>query len=155
VNAAVRGHDAVIVTASSTSLRGFKKKPRYFSEGTALVIDAMKTHGVRRLSVLSALGTGESARLMGFFVRTLLVSFLLKLAYEDHERQEQMVRQSGLEWIIARPGRLTDRPARGKYVKTAAIEPVPSAISRADVADFLVASLETTTWVGQAVQLGG
>jgi uncharacterized protein YbjT (DUF2867 family) len=155
VDAAVRGHDAVIVTASSTSMRGFKKKPRYFSEGTALVIDAMNAHGVRRLSVLSALGTGESIRLMNFFLRTLLVSFLLKVPYEDHERQEQMVRQSGLEWIIARPGRLTDGAARGKYVKTATIEPVPMAISRADVADFLVMSLETTTWVGKAVQLGG
>jgi uncharacterized protein YbjT (DUF2867 family) len=155
VDAAVRGHDAVIVTASSTSLAGFKKKPRYFSEGTGLVIDAMKAHGVRRLVVLSALGTGESRRLMGFFLEKVMVSFLLKLPYEDHERQEQMVRQSGLDWVIARPGRLTNGPARRQYVKTAAIERVPKAISRADVADFLVTCAETADWSGKAVQLGG
>jgi hypothetical protein len=32
---------------------------------------------------------------------------------------------------------------------------VPSSISRADVADFLVEACEGTTWVGHAVQLGG
>ena len=31
VDAAVRGHDAVIVTASATSLSGFKENPTYFS----------------------------------------------------------------------------------------------------------------------------
>jgi hypothetical protein len=32
---------------------------------------------------------------------------------------------------------------------------VPSSISRADVADFLVEACEVPTWVGRAVQLGG
>jgi hypothetical protein len=36
-----------------------------------------------------------------------------------------------------------------------AIEPMPSGISRADVADFLVESIETDTWLGKAVQIGG
>src|SRR6185437_5315647 len=53
VDGAVRGHDAVIITASSTSLKGFKEKPDYFSSGTSYAIDAMKKHGVRRLVVLS------------------------------------------------------------------------------------------------------
>ncbi len=33
--------------------------------------------------------------------------------------------------------------------------PVPSAISRADVADFLVKAAENDLWLRQAVQLGG
>jgi putative NADH-flavin reductase len=155
VESAVRGQDAVIVTASSSSLRGFKENPHYFSQGTGYAIEAMKTHGVRRLVVLSALGTGESRPLMNVFVRTLFVSFLLKGPYEDHERQEKLVKESGLDWTIARPGRLTDGPARKKYVKTSAIEPIPSSISRADVADFLVTAVEVDTWVRQAVQVGG
>src|SRR5580700_2919460 len=41
VDAAVRGQDAVIITASSTSLKGFKENPTYFSKGTAFAIEAM------------------------------------------------------------------------------------------------------------------
>ena len=52
------------------------------------------------------------------------------------------------------PGRLTDGPARGLYVKKTAIEPVPGSISRADVADFLVEAAESEAWVQKAVQLG-
>jgi len=155
VDGAVPGHDAVIITASATALKAFKENPRYFSQGTRLVIDAMKASGVKRLVVLSALGTGESRKLVGFVLEKVMVGFLLKVPFEDHERQEAMTRESGLEWVIARPGRLTDGPGRGRYVKTAAVEPVPGSISRADVADFLVQATEGDAWVGKAVQIGG
>jgi uncharacterized protein YbjT (DUF2867 family) len=155
VDAAVPGHDAVIVTASATKLSAFKENPRYFSQGTGYAIDAMKKAGVKRLAVLSALGTGDSRPLLNPLLRALMIDFLLKGPYADHERQEEQVRASGVEWVIARPGRLTNGPARRRYVKKTAIESVPSSISRADVADFLVEACEVPTWVGHAVQLGG
>jgi uncharacterized protein YbjT (DUF2867 family) len=155
VDAAVPGHDAVIVTASATRLGAFKENPRYFSQGTGYVIDAMRKGGAKRLAVLSALGTGDSRSLLNPIVRALMVDWLLKVPFADHERQEEQVRASGLDWVIARPGRLTNGPARRQYVTKTAIESVPSSISRADVADFLVAATEAPTWVGHAVQLGG
>ncbi len=155
VNAAVAGHDAVIVTASATKLKAFKENPNYFSQGTGYVIDAMKAHGVKRLAILSALGTGASRALTPKLLDLLMISWLLKLPFQDHERQEAQVMASGLQWVIARPGRLTDGPALGKYVKTDKIEPVPNGISRADVADFLVDAVVTDTWLNKAVQLGG
>src|SRR5208283_5607427 len=112
VETAVPGHDAVIVTASATRLRAFKENPRYFSQGTGVVIDTMKRVGVRRLVVLSALGVGETRPLLNPFIRLLAVDLLLKVPFEDHERQETLVRESGLEWVIARPTRLTNGPAR-------------------------------------------
>jgi uncharacterized protein YbjT (DUF2867 family) len=154
VDAAVAGHDAVIITAHA-SLAGFKENPTYVSSGLALVIEAMKRHGVPRLVVVSALGTGESRVLLGWFIRTVLKDRLLRLPSDEHERKEALTRGSGLEWVIARPGRLTNGPARGRYVTTAEISPVPGAISRADVADFLVTAADSDAWVGTAVQIGG
>ena len=154
VDAAVVGHDAVIITAHS-SLAGFKENPTYFSSGTALVVEAMKRHGVPRMVVLSSLGTGDSRVLSSWFIRTLLLDGLLKLPSQDHERQEALTRASALAWVIARPGRLTNGPARGRYVKRAELAPVPGSISRADVADFLVTAADSDDWVGKAVQLGG
>lgn len=155
VEGAIPGHDAVIITASSTSIKGFKEKPNYFSEGTAYVIDGMKKAGVRRLIVLSALGVGDSRILVPFFLQKLIVDFLLRLPFHDHERQEKQVMSSGLDWVIARPGRLTNGNAKRQYLKKTRIEKVPSSISRADVADFLIEAAATQNWVGKAVQIGG
>jgi uncharacterized protein YbjT (DUF2867 family) len=152
---AVAGHDALIITASATAMKDFKGNPNYFSQGTGYVIDSMKAQGVRRLSVLSAFGVGESRRGANWFLDKLMISWLLKLPYEDHERQERLVMDSGLDWVIARPTRLTDGPADQRYLTETQLAPVPSRISRADVADFLVRSVSEDTWLGKAVQLGG
>jgi uncharacterized protein YbjT (DUF2867 family) len=155
VDEAVRGQDAVLVTASATRLKAFRENPHYFSQGTGHAIEAMKTHGVRRIVILSAIGTGESRKLMPWLGAKILVDFVLKVPFEDHQRQEVMVRASGLDWVIVRPGRLTNGPARKSYVSHAEIERVPMTISRADVADFMVNAAESDAWVGKAVQLGG
>ena len=155
VATAVPDHDGVIITASSTSLKGFRDNPTYFSQGTAYTIDAMKASGVKRLVVLSALGVGDSRKLANFLMDTLVIGFLLKAPFQDHERQEKLVMESGLDWVIARPSRLTNGPARKHSVKTSSIQKVPGSITRADVADFLVEAATTDTWLRQAVQLGG
>lgn len=152
---AVPGHDAVLITASVSSVKEFQKNPRYFSQGTQYVIDAMRESGVKRLSVLSAFGAGESRRAANWFLKKLMIGWLLKIPYEDHERQERMVMDSGLDWVIARPTRLTNGTAHGRYLAETAIAPVPSSISRADVAHFMVRSVVEDAWFGKAVQLGG
>ena len=155
VDKAIPGHGAVIITASVKKLSTFKEQPDFFSKGTALVIEAMKRHGVRRLVVLSALGTGETRRLMPAPARLLLLDWILKIPFQDHQRQEAMVEASGLEWTIARPGRLTGGAAKKKFIATKKIEKVPSSISRADLASFLVDAAEKPDWIDSAVQLGG
>jgi putative NADH-flavin reductase len=155
VSAAVRGQDAVLITVSASTLKAFKESPNYFSEGTRYTIAAMKEHGVKRLVVLSAFGVGETRQPSSFLLRKILIPFLLKVPYEDHERQEQLVKSSSLDWVIARPTRLTNGPARKQYVKETSPKAVPNSISRADVADFLVEAAIVDTWVGRAVQLGG
>ena len=154
VREAVPGHDAVIITASGANLRAYKEEPHYFSKGTGYSIAAMTSAGVKRLIVLSAFGAGETRRAAGFVLKVFMM-LLLKAPYADHDRQEALVRESGLDWVIARPTRLTDGPARKAYQKKTTIESVPNAISRADVADFLVEATTTDKWLKQCVQLGG
>jgi putative NADH-flavin reductase len=155
VRSAVAGHDAVIISASPSSLGTIKEKPDYFSRGTKYCIDAMKEHGVKRLVVLTAHGVGETKPAASWIQRTFLIDGLLNGFFGDHDVQERMTTQSGLDYVIARPTRLTNGKAKGKYVRTADIVSVPGSISRADVADFMVEACESTTWVGKGVQLGG
>jgi uncharacterized protein YbjT (DUF2867 family) len=155
VRAAVKGHDAVIICVSSTSLKGFKETPDYFSRGTKFCIDAMKEHGVKRLVALSANGVGDSYAAASWFQRVFLIGALLKYPYRDHDLQERMIRGSGLDFVIARPTRLTNGKAKGKYTRRAEPVSVPSTIARADLAAFLVESCESQAFVGKAVELGG
>lgn len=155
VRSAVAGHDAVIICASPTSLGAIKDKPDYFSRGTRYCIDAMKELGVERLVVLTAHGVGDSEPVASWLQRKLLIGGLLKGFFRDHDVQERMTRESGLDFVIARPTRLTNGKAKGKYVRTAEVVGVPGSISRADLADFLVEACESPTWVGKSVHLGG
>ena len=105
--------------------------------------------------VLSAFGVGESRKLANFLLDKLVISWILKAPFEDHERQEKLVRESGLDWVIAQPASLLNSPGKHGYQKKSSLERAPGSIARADVADFLVEADETDNWSKKAVQLGG
>jgi len=143
VAAAVRGQDAVIIVL------GDGGKGRVRSRGTANVIAAMKDAGVRRLVCQSTLGAGDSAGNLNFFWRYVMFGLLLRRAYRDHQLQEEQVRQSGLDWTIVRPAAFTDGPETGK-LRTgfgADATGLTLKVSRADVARFILATLNDAKWV--------
>lgn len=114
VEAAVRGHDAVVVTlgirenALRVRLRGAGATSlQVRSEGTRHVVAAMKRHGVRRLIVQTAYGVGPSREMLTLKWR-LIFSLILKPQIADTEVQEAVVRESGLDWIVVQPVALTD-----------------------------------------------
>jgi uncharacterized protein YbjT (DUF2867 family) len=109
----------------------------------------------RRLVVLSAFGTGDSRPFGGLVLKRVLIPFFFGPSFADHERQERLTRESGLEWVIVRPSRLTDGSARGKYKVVTGPGAVPGSISRADVAAFMLVTLETDWYVGKVVGIGG
>ena len=69
---------------------------------------------------------------------------------------EALVRASGLEWTLVHVARLTDGEALGRY-RSAEGDSLPQAptlaISRADVADFIIKELERREWVERDVAL--
>jgi uncharacterized protein YbjT (DUF2867 family) len=154
VSEAMRGQDAVLITLGA-SPSAMRKPLTLYSESTRVAIEAMKAHDVRRLVVLSAHGAGESAQLMNPVVRAIARRVVLRHNYDDHERQEQLAIESGLEWVIARPARLTNGKAKRQFVAEPGLRPVPGSISRADTAVFLVDAADTDRWVRQTVLLGG
>jgi len=152
VEAAVPGHDVVVITASLPIVQLWHE-PRFYSKGTALVLDAMVRHGVRKIVILSNLAAGDGMRFLKP-AAWLFTNLLIRGATRDHTRQEYLVRKSGLEWTIARPSRLTYGPARGQYQALAGYR-VPDSIARSDVAAFLLEAATTTRWANQILNLGG
>jgi putative NADH-flavin reductase len=146
---AVAGMDGVIQTLG-LGLRVPLAPVTLFSKSTRHLIDAMQKAGVRRLIAVTGLGAGDSRGKGGFLYSAVIFPLVLSRIYEDKDVQEQFIRNSGLDWTIARPGLLTNGPLTSSY--RAITEPeqwTAGMISRADVAHFLVWQIEDRTMLGQ------
>ncbi len=148
VREAVAGQDVVL------SALGTRSGPAVLPEGTRAILEAMKEHGVQRSLWVSSFGAGDSLKQMGWLAQTLIVKGLLRQAIEEKNAQERIIMASDGDWIIARPGGLTDGPLTGQYRVTGPGDKVGRpAISRADVADFMLKNLTDTQYVLQAIGL--
>jgi uncharacterized protein YbjT (DUF2867 family) len=122
---------------------------RLFSESTRILVDAMKAAVVKRLITVTGLGAGDSRGHGGLLYDVVVFPLLLKRVYDDKDVQEWIIKSSGLDWTIVRPGLLTNRPATGRYrVLTAPEDWRFGMISRADVADFLVRQVDDRALIG-------
>ena len=143
VEAAVAGHDAVLSALGTRSAR----RTTLFSESTHNLISAMNKQGVRRLVCISGIGVGDSKGHVGFLYDRIIRPFVVKNIYDNKERQEEAIKQSNLDWVIVRPARLTDEPAKGEYSVYLGGSYTAKTISRADVAAFMLAQLTDDTYV--------
>ena len=120
-----------------------------FSDSTRILVDAMKVAGVKRLIAVTGLGAGDSRGHGGFIYDAVVFPLLLKRVYDDKDVQEWIIRSSGLDWTIVRPGLLKNRTATGRYrVLTASKDWQFGTISRSEVADFLVQQINDRNLVG-------
>lgn len=134
--------------------------------GTQALAAAMQATGVRRIVVVSAapIGTVRSPGRPkpprhdpgdGFFMRHLaapIVKRVLREHYADLARMEDVLRESGLDWTVVRPPRLTDKALTGAY--RTAVEQNPRrglVISRADVAHYMLDALDRPETIKRAV----
>ena len=148
VSEAVAGHDAMV------SALGTREGDDWIlPQATEHICAAMRQHDVRRLTCVTTLGVGESRTQLGPTFAVLAVDLRETLA--EKEAQEQVIRKCGLDWIIVRPGALTDGPRTGAYrcVTDPAVALPRALISRADVADFILKHLAGDEYLRQAVSL--
>jgi uncharacterized protein YbjT (DUF2867 family) len=148
------GHEAVIVTLG-TMPEGADRGRRQSalpvcSQGTANVVAEMRTAGVKRLVVLSAAGVGDSRR-TGRHLIGHVVNRVLRRIVNDKERQEAIVRASGLRWTIVRPVRFNRHPASGLVEVGEDLRWGWGTVSRDDVAEVMVRLLDQRSSYGKAL----
>ena len=135
-------------------------------QGTRAIVRAMNATEVRRIVVVSAapIGTVPSPRRPkppkhdpgdGFFMRNLfgpLIKAALRKHYADLALMEDVLRDSGLDWTVVRPPRLTDGPVTGTY-RTAYGQNLRRGlfVSRPDVAHLMLRVLGQPETFQQAV----
>jgi putative NADH-flavin reductase len=139
VSRVVGGSDAVV------SALGHAKGSAndVLARATANVIAAMRANGVDRLVVLSSPAVADAADRPGLFYRAarILLRVVMPGVVRDHREQARLVEESGLPWTLVRgPLLFTDGPHTSRY-QAGPITPSSGArISRADLADFMLAT---------------
>lgn len=146
---AVQNHDAVLIALGA----GHKGTVR--AVGTRHIVDAMQSQGIRKLVCMSSLGAGDSRPLLNFFWKHIMFGLLLRKAMADHNAQEAIIRQTDIDWVIARPAAFTDGDATGDYRHGADLDgdKLKLKISRADVAGFLLKQLSDDRYLRQTPAL--
>lgn len=150
VSSALIGVDAVILTLGIPAGPEMLLKPvSLFSAATRIVVPAMKQAGVKRLICVTGFGAGDSRSSIGA-LQGVVFRLIFGRAYDDKGVQEDIVRRSGLEWVIARPVILTSGSKTGKYrILDNPKDWRNGFISRANVADFLVKQVSDDTYLGK------
>jgi putative NADH-flavin reductase len=162
LRSAVAGADAVLSGLGPRSA----SEAGVASRGTRAIVQAMQATGVRRIVAVSAAPIGTVASPGhprppghdpgdGFLMRHLLgplTKAALRRPYADLALMEDVLRDSGLDWTVVRPPRLTDKPLTGSY-RTAYGQNLRRGlfVSRADVAHLMLRVLRQPETIKQTI----
>jgi len=128
--------------------------PTMLQDGTSNSIAAMKANGVKRVSVVTTIGAGDSMDQAPWAFRLLMMTVMSSIM-SDKNAQEGVVTSAGadLEYCIVRPGGLKSDPPTG--IVTAGMDQEAGAITRADVAAFCLDAVieEEFKFLKQAVSI--
>ncbi|MER6793336.1 NAD(P)-dependent oxidoreductase [Amycolatopsis mediterranei] len=155
VRQVVQGHDAVLSALGNPLWLKGMRGPAILAAAAANLVTAMHATGVPRLVLPLAWGTGLSRTAASPLVRAIAAT-LIRRDFRDFDAAEKLVTTSDLKWTIAYFGALTDdEPTTRWNASTHIRTPNPLAIARADVARFLISSLDDEALVKQHVVLSG
>lgn len=147
VRVAVEGADAILMTLGVKS----PFATTLFSDSSRLLLQVLGEKGVSpTLITLTGFGAGDSWGYNSLPVK-ILFTLLLKKVYADKSEQERVIAGGYSRWEIVRPGRLTNGAMTSRYrVLDQLVDGMKvGAVSRADVAHFMVAQAENPTYLGK------
>jgi putative NADH-flavin reductase len=153
VRQTVTGADAVLSALGANSL----KKEDVLERAVPVMVEAMRAEGVRRIVALGSAGALEDslkkqAAWRRWIVQNIVYTTFLKWAVASQVDQWKVLSASGLDFTMVMPPMLTDGKARGAFrVDGEALPRGGRQIARADVADFMVAQIDSKEWVGRGV----
>lgn len=141
IAAALAGADAVVSTVGIGTSRA---PTELYSTGMTNVLAAMGATGAGRIAAVSAAPAGPRHK-QPFVERRIAMPMLdlfFGATYADMRRMETVLAGSEADWVVLRPPRLVNKPARGTYRFDT--QPVSKArqITHGDLATALLDALD-------------
>jgi putative NADH-flavin reductase len=142
----IESHDAVL-SGFGPRLPISKADANLLRDFALALTTSMQHTGVRRVVILStAFLFRDSIMPPAYLVGRLFFPGIVV----DASAMERVVEESELDWTILRPPQLTDKPYTGKYrVREGHLPHFGFSISRADVADCFIKTVEDRTSIGK------
>ena len=126
------------------------KPVELFSKAAKNITAAVQKNPGQRYITVTGIGAGDTEGHGGFLYDKIFKPLLLKTIYEDKNREEAIVKASGIDWLIVRPAGLTNGKHTGKYRVINDLTGVTARrISRLDVADFILSQIKEPTQFGK------
>ncbi|TDO27790.1 putative NAD(P)-binding protein [Kribbella sp. VKM Ac-2527] len=147
VREGLEGSNAVISALGPSLKRGTTGTP--VADGTRTIVEAMQATGVRRFIGLATPSIADPRDKPTLKARILpiLANLMFPNALRELQGMTQAVTDSGLDWTIARITNPTNKNPTGTtrdgYL---GVDDVGSAMTRTDIAAFLVGQLTDTTY---------
>jgi uncharacterized protein YbjT (DUF2867 family) len=139
IDDAFAGADAVVFAAGAGAGSGPARKLTVDYGGAVKSAEAAIAKEIRRFVIVSAIGANRPERW----------SEEMKPYYEAKADADKFVAESGLDYTIVRPGRLTDDPGTGK-VDLGAGDGGSGAVTRDDVALVIAEVLRADNTIGKS-----
>jgi uncharacterized protein YbjT (DUF2867 family) len=154
VEDAMAGQEGALIAVG----REDRKKTTVREDTARNVVAGMKKHGGKRVVFLSASGVGDSlaqAKKASFLYGSIIIPLLLKHPFADAVAAENLIKASGLEWVIVRPVGLTNGPPKRDVtaITDGSTEGFKLTIPRADVARFMLISMTDDRYLGKVPTL--
>ncbi|WJL96878.1 NAD(P)H-binding protein [Microbacterium sp. ET2] len=125
--------------------------PTLQTDGTHVIVEAMRAAGVSRIVTLSGGGLRDDEHdrpKAADRVILLLLQALSGRVLADARGHLAVLRASGLDWTVVRGPRLTEKPGTGSHRVGWVGVNASTQISRDDLADFLLTQVDDRTFVG-------
>ncbi len=131
-------------------------RPDFQTQATRLIINAMQQRGLARLVSLTGGGVRDAANDEPGFMDNLIVFIMknvagkgAKNALMDGTSHANLIRQTDLDWTIARGPMLTDDPAKGTYQVGNVGTVNGIKLTRSDLAEFMLTEYTGKKYVRQ------
>jgi len=144
----IQGHDAVL-SGFGPRLPVSKADAHLLQQFATALTSSMLHAGVRRAVVESVAFLFKDSIIPPAY---MLGKLLFPGIVADASVMEEIFEKSGLDWTMVRPPELTDKPYTGTYrVREGHLPRFGFKISRADVADFMIRTVENHSAIRKVV----
>jgi nucleoside-diphosphate-sugar epimerase len=128
----------IVALGGKTKLVG----PTMLTDGTRCIINSMRAKNVKRISLITSIGVGDSEKQAPLHFKALMYTVMRSIMADKNNQEKLFTDVNGpgrdLEYTIVRPGGLGNGPPTGVVN---VIDGKAGSIQRADVASFLLGAV--------------
>jgi len=125
---------------------GLRTPKDFLSATMKNIIELAGKNNIHRVVFTSAWGVSETKKDLPSWFRWLLDHSNLRYPYRDHERQEELIKRSGIEWTAVRPVFLTNSKKKKNIIVHGNNSSPHLFIGRKNLAGFMLDVVEKNLW---------